>query len=414
MNLNLTTATRIGLNVLALLGLAVALYLGKSIFIPLILAALLAVILYPAAGWLNRHGIRWFMACLLVILGLIVVNLTVFVGFTTSITRVLQDLPKPDDEEGQKKFYLDIRRQVQSITPGSIEAVLPANPDQSQIFQQIRNSLKPESLRGPLWELSLGGISWLWQSILTLFILLFLLMEGDMLAQRVREIFPANVNIQGRVAGALGEMAEAVRAYLVWRTIVNCGLAVVLGLFYQTLGLRQPWTWALFTAVLCYVPYIGTIIAGLPPALDAFIYTNPWITLFVIVWYIGVVTFEGYIIVPVLMGRKVDLNATTVMIACLFWELVWGIPGLFLAMPLMAGVRAICLHVDGWQAWGKLMSTHRGVEEFEKSEKADRLKLLGERISSTGDTTVVMEEPPSANGHPTESEVLNREQKPAP
>ena len=49
MNLNLTTATRYGLNVLALLGLAVALYLGRSIFVPLTIAILLAAMLYPSA-----------------------------------------------------------------------------------------------------------------------------------------------------------------------------------------------------------------------------------------------------------------------------------------------------------------------------------------------------------------------------
>ena len=54
-------------------------------------------------------------------------------------------------------------------------------------------------------------------------------------------------------------------------------------------------------------------------------------------FYTIVVTVEGYLIVPLVMGRSMDLNATTVMIACLFWDLVWGIPGLFLAMPIMAG-----------------------------------------------------------------------------
>src|SRR5947209_2343768 len=240
MNLNLTTATRIGLNLLALLGLAAALYLGRSIFIPLTIAALLAVILYPAARWLHaRARLPWFLACLTVLLGLVVVNLAVFVGFAASVTRVLQDLPKTYEE--QEAFYRTIRNQVQAITPGSIEQVLPEDPNQSQIFKQIQNSLRPESLRGPIWDLSLAGVSWLWQSILTLFILLFLLAEGDMLARRVREIFPADAINQSRVASALGEMAEAVRAYLVWRTIVNCGLGLLLGVVYQGLGLRQPW-----------------------------------------------------------------------------------------------------------------------------------------------------------------------------
>ena len=73
--------------------------------------------------------------------------------------------------------------------------------------------------------------------------------------------------------------------------------------------------------------------------------------------YVAWVVIEGYFVVPVLMGRSMELNATTVILACLFWDLLWGLPGLFLAMPLMAGVKAICENVPDWRPWANLMST---------------------------------------------------------
>jgi hypothetical protein len=76
-----------------------------------------------------------------------------------------------------------------------------------------------------------------------------------------------------------------------------------------------------------------------------------------IVFYTVFVLLEGYLIVPVVMGRGMELNATTVMLACLFWEQVWGLSGLFLAMPLMAVVRTVCFHVPGWRPWANLMGT---------------------------------------------------------
>ncbi|MBO0697920.1 MAG: hypothetical protein J2P46_05980, partial [Zavarzinella sp.] len=94
MNLNITSATRIGLNVLALLGVAVALYLGRSVLIPLTISALLAVILYPAAKWMHRRlRLPWFASCLTVILLLVALNLAVFVGFAFAVPQVMQDLP---------------------------------------------------------------------------------------------------------------------------------------------------------------------------------------------------------------------------------------------------------------------------------------------------------------------------------
>lgn len=207
-------------------------------------------------------------------------------------------------------------------------------------------------------EISSLGLRFLWQWVLIMFILLFLLLEGPMLTRRGVEVFGPSQEIQSRVVEALTDMAGQVRTYVVWRTIVNFGLAIILGLVYQWLGLSQPWTWAMLTAVLCYIPYLGPIAAGIPPVLDAFVTApSPWYAVGVLAFYLVVVTVEGYLIVPVVMGRPMNLNATTVLLACLFWELVWGTTGLFLAMPLMAALKAVCTHVPDWQAWANLMST---------------------------------------------------------
>jgi predicted PurR-regulated permease PerM len=158
-------------------------------------------------------------------------------------------------------------------------------------------------------------------------------------------------------------------------------MAMFLGLIYHILGLSQPWTWALMTAILWYVPYIGPIMAGIPPVLDAFVTCDPpWVAVGILVFYISFVILEGYFVVPVVMGRSMELNATTVMLACLFWELVWGPSGLFLAMPLMAALRAVCTHVPDWQPWANLMSTRDGVPASARkilaSEDDDATQLL--------------------------------------
>ena len=105
--------------------------------------------------------------------------------------------------------------------------------------------------------------------------------------------------------------------------------------------------------------YCGPIAAGVPPIIDAFVScSTPWIAVGILSFYTVFVVLEGYVVVPVVMGRSMEMNATTVMLACLFWELVWGSPGLFLAMPLMAAVKAICHHVPDWRPWANLMSSH--------------------------------------------------------
>ena len=95
-------------------------------------------------------------------------------------------------------------------------------------------------------------------------------------------------------------------------------------------------------------------------------------------------------IVPLVMGRSMDLNATTVMLACLFWELVWGTPGLFLAMPLMAATKSICDHVPGWKPWANLMSAQ---------EEAPQCHVVLPR-NRDSERTVLIEMPEEAPSKP--------------
>src|SRR5262245_23841002 len=106
MNLNLSTATRIGLNLLALLGVVVALWLGRTIFIPATIAVFLAALLWPVARGIHQSlGVPWGIACFLVIALVLVINFGVFFSFTLAVPKVLQDLPAPGDTYGQEQLY---------------------------------------------------------------------------------------------------------------------------------------------------------------------------------------------------------------------------------------------------------------------------------------------------------------------
>ena len=362
MNLNLTSATRIGLNMLALFGACAALYLGARIFIPVIIAVLLAAILWPAANWMTEKlRIPRFAACLTMIIGLVALHLAIIGVFTFAIAKTVEELPQTETEWAKR--YTDIHSNLSKVVPFDLEkSGLQSDPAKSQLFVYLKRFFQEgNGFQSTLGDLSRKAAEHLAEAVLILFITLFLLLEAQMLADKIRAIFGPSTEVQGRITRAIAEMAEAVRTYLVWRTIVNMGLTIVLGIFYQQIGVKYWYTWALLTGVLSYVPYLGTIVAGVPPVIDGLVFGSPEIALWVLVFYTCLVTFEGYIIVPWVMGRSMDLNATTVLISCVFWNFVWGIAGLFLAMPLMAAVKAVCVNTDGWQSWGHLMGSEPPV-----------------------------------------------------
>jgi predicted PurR-regulated permease PerM len=369
-SLNLTSATRWGLNLLALLGGIVALNLGKSIIIPTIIALLLGAMLWPAVCWMNRVlRFSWTFACLVAVALLVLLNLFVTLGFLLAVPKLLQDMPDLRDEIAQQKMYSLFRERVGTIVPLD-EAYLPVKPENSRAFQYVKETLEGPYIRELLIQVGFYADSWFWEWVLIMFLLLFMLLEGPMLSRRFVEIFGPSIEARAQAGRALAEIAHHVRTYLVWRTIVNFGIALVVGAIYQyVFHLKQAWTWAILTAVFFYVPYLGPLVAGVGPVLEAFITVSPLASLGLMALYAVILTVEGYLIVPVVMGHTMDLNATTVMLACLFWDLVWGLPGLFLAMPLMAGLKAVFTTVPDWQPWANLMSTSKSRFDYLHDEE---------------------------------------------
>jgi predicted PurR-regulated permease PerM len=311
------------------------------------------------APCLRRLRVPWAAACTFVVALLLVAALVVAVGFGTAVPKMLQSLPNTPGRE--QAVYTRFRERIERLSPVPLDPrYLPPEAENSQAFQYLKGALDPKQpfIFNALLRVAAYGGSWLWESILILFLLFFLLLEGRMLTRRFVEVFGPGLEAQGKAVVALQDIANQLRAYLVWRTIINFAMALFLGVVYYFLDLSQPWTWTLLTAVLWYVPYLGPILAGVPPVLDAFLSCDsPWVAVGVLVFYLAVVVIEGYLIVPLVMGRSMTMNATTVLLACLYWELVWGTAGLFLAMPLMGAVKAVCTHVPDWKPWANLMDS---------------------------------------------------------
>lgn len=395
MNLNLTIATRWGLNCLGLLGFALALYLGSSIFIPLTISALLATILYPGAKWLNRRlRLPWFICCLSTILLLLAMSGAVFSAISMSVASLIYQLPQ--DESAWRSQYDRTVTRLRHDMPFITKETLPLYTENENYFKAVRNTLSIEALTPYLIKLAGFGAEQLGQLVLILFVILFLMLEAELLEKKIRAIFGTTLENQKRVADAVAEMAEAIRTYLVWRTIINLGLAIVLGVFYRHVVHLEHWyLWAVLTAVLSYVPYIGSIAAGIPPILDALVFNEHPAqgAIGILLFYTVLVTIEGYLIVPWVMGRSMDLNATTVMLSCLFWHLVWGVAGLFLAMPLMSAIKAVMLHVEGWQPWGDLLSSVDAVSATAPADSDRRFREIPRKSDLSSDTTVLLELP---------------------
>jgi predicted PurR-regulated permease PerM len=356
-NLNLSSTTRWGVNILLLFAGVLALNLAQSVIIPLLIALILAAVLGPAAAWLHTNlKIRWSLACLTVIFALLLFNVMMIMIFFFSTSRLIQQLPSPTNNQQIIQLYLKLRAKIEAVSPVALdEQIFPPDPQDANEVPVIKYIT--EVTPGIARETANYFRGWAWTGIIILFTLLFVLLEGRMLTRRVVAIFGTSPEVQAKAAEVLRAMAAQVREYLVKRTVLNFGLAMFMGAVWYFSGLNQWLTWAALLLILNYIPYLGPIIAGAPPFVDGFLSSGPGTAIAVTIIFGLAILLEGYVLFPWYLGRSMDINATTVMLACLFWELVWGMTGLFLAVPIMAGIKAMLYEIPDGQACADLMGT---------------------------------------------------------
>jgi len=151
-----------------------------------------------------------------------------------------------------------------------------------------------------------------------------------------------------RVGDIIGTIMRRVNRYLLVKGLVSLVTGAIVYAITRVAGLDLALAMAILTFVLNFIPSIGSIVATVMVAIVALVQTNDvWVAamLFVVV---GVVQFTiGNVIDPMLMGRALRLSSFGIIISLAFWGAVWGLPGMFLAVPIMVAVMIACstIHV---------------------------------------------------------------------
>lgn len=137
-----------------------------------------------------------------------------------------------------------------------------------------------------------------------------------------------------------------VHRYVLIKTVISILTGVMVYVVMEGFGLQFAETWALLSVFLNFIPSIGSIIATAIPTLVALVQFESWTPVLLIFIIIGLIQFSvGNLIEPQLMGRSLNLSPFVVILSLTFWGAIWGIVGMFLAVPIMVMVMIVCSHV---------------------------------------------------------------------
>lgn len=336
-----------------------ALYVGREIFVPLALAILLSFVLAPPMLFLRRHGVPRIGAVVMVALLAFSIIASVAVAVGAQLVQLANDLPTYQRNIAAKVSGL----RASAPGAGLIERVtgtlenLQRQLNQSNIAadhkpQPAQETAKREPVpvvieQGPTQPLQLIQsvlgplIGPLATAGLVVVFVLFILIEREELRDRFIKL--AGGSDLQRSTEAITEAARRVSRYLLMQLVVNVTYGIPIGVGLFLIGVPNAMLWGVLAAVLRFIPYLGPWIAAVFPIALAFgVDPGWWMLLSTIALFVVVELISNNAVEPWLYGSSTGLSSFAIILAAIFWTLLWGPVGLFLATPL-----TVCLVVIG-------------------------------------------------------------------
>lgn len=316
------------------------LYYAKAFIMPLCIGGVLATLFLPFCRWLEYKRVPKWLAVLLcnVVFLMAIAIVIAMLGWQIS------DLTNDFALVKQKVHVTGVHLQEYIFNHLGI-----STEKQSQILNDEQPSL------GGMLQMIVGSLlQFLTNFILVMAYISLLLYYRVHIRTFLVKLTPAALRkeMEQVVAG----VAHVSQQYLVGLTKMIVCLWIMYGIGFSIIGVKN----ALFFAVLCglleIVPFIGNITGTFLTVLVAAVQGAglPMLAGIIII-YATIQFIQGWVLEPIILGPQVKINPFTTVLALVLGELVWGIPGIFLAIPLVAMFKIVCDHIESLKPYGFLI-----------------------------------------------------------
>jgi predicted PurR-regulated permease PerM len=153
----------------------------------------------------------------------------------------------------------------------------------------------------------------------------------------------------------LGLISQMIRGFIVGNLIVGVFMSIVGTIVFGLIGLPYFYFIGVISGFLTLVPYLGVILALIPPVAAGLGQSNAEQLAMIVVTVFGLHLFALNVLYPKIIGKKMSLNPLAVTISLLFWGWLWGAMGLILAVPMTGALKIVFDHVDSLRPYGAWM-----------------------------------------------------------
>ena len=324
--------------VLAIAGLRLA----SSLLLPIAVAVFLTLLLGPVVRELRKRGVAEGLSAGLIVFGTVAL---LGAGLGALIGPAGEWLNRAPETLRKVEWKLRNLRPLTAIeaTASSVAKATGSNDDPTA----PRVMLATES---PLKRVGWTTASAIAGVLTVAFLTYFLLATGAMFRRKVAHVFPDGSR-RTRMKRALYEIERQMSRYLFINTMISITVGAATSIWLTIIGMPNPLLWGAVAAVLNYVPYLGALVTvaliGIV-ALATFDGTER--VLLACGGFMGINLLESNLLTPMVLGRKMPLNAVAVFVSLLFWGWVWGITGVIMAVPLTVMIQVVCSHSERFRA----------------------------------------------------------------
>ena len=206
--------------------------------------------------------------------------------------------------------------------------------------------------------------------VLILFLMLLMLTEAANWNAKIRSISNGHRDAERWLEIGLS-VGGKFRAYFTTRLLVGVLSGLLYAGFLMVFGVEYVVLWGLLTVLLSFIPTIGSIISGILPTIYVFITRDIGTALIVGAGLLVIEQVMGNFIDPKLMGRRLAISSLVILVALVFWSLLWGLAGALLAVPLTVLATVVMAHFDRFKPAALLLTDCDDLDGLEDYRQPD-------------------------------------------
>ncbi|WP_339768306.1 AI-2E family transporter [uncultured Paraglaciecola sp.] len=349
------------------LGVLYTLYFAQTLLLPVVVTSLIALMLSPLVGTLQRaHVPRTISAFLLV--STLIAPFTFLASelaepaqkWAKLVPELTQHLTEQIDSLSDAMDGKNNPTEVQTKENESFSffGLFDEKPSVAKAEPSTENTVTQRIKQGGM-ELMISMLATtpmiLAQLATGIILTLFLLIFGPSLFEAFIQYFP-KITDKGQVRNLVATIQKELSRYIVTVSIINAGLGLSTALTLYFIGIEDALLWGVLAGMLNFIPYVGSLIGATILTLAGLVQFGVQLTALIppgVYFLLNLV--ESQFITPTVLGRNMQLNPLIVVLWLLVWGWLWGAVGVLLAVPLLVCIKLALDQLNIWTHWLKII-----------------------------------------------------------